>query len=240
MQKLMEKYKVEVKSFKPADVVSGTVVSVSRKQILVDVGAKSEGIITDADLEDSVIDYRNLKEGDSILATVVQAENDQGYLVLSVRKAERERKWRDLEDGLKTGATFEVKVLEYNKGGLLVDCVGLRGFVPLSHLDKTYLSDEGGRFSSGSESEMKEKLSHLAGKVLKVKVIEVDQEKNRLVLSERDARGNVDESARKKKLEGVKDGDILNGVVTGVMPFGAFVDVDGLEGLVHIDRKSVV
>lgn len=236
MQKLLEKHNVDIKSFRPGDLVEGTIVVVSHKQVLIDIGAKSEGIIVDFNDEESTVDYKTLKVGDAILGTVIQAENDQGYVVLSVRKAEKEKKWRDLEEGLKTGATFEVKVLEYNKGGLLVDCMGLRGFVPLSHLDKGYFAKDDAKFAAGSEAELKEKLSVLAGKLLKVKVIEVDQDKNRLVLSEKDAKSGIDDKARKEKLSNIKGGQTLDGIVTGVMPFGAFVDIDGLEGLVHISE----
>ncbi|MBI4091562.1 S1 RNA-binding domain-containing protein, partial [candidate division WWE3 bacterium] len=237
MQKLLEKHKVQVKSFKPGDLVEGTVVSVSHKEILVDVGAKSEGIISHWDLEDSIL-YKNLKEGDTIMTTVVQAENDQGYIVLSLKKAEKEKKWKDLAEAVKTGSTFEVKVLEYNKGGLLVDCLGLRGFVPLSHLDKGHFSRDDAKFAAGSEAELKEKLQVLSGRVLKVKVIEVDKDKNRLVLSEKEAKPGLDEDSKRKKLDKIKEGDILDGVVTGVMPFGAFIDVDGLDGLVHISEVA--
>src|SRR3990167_9618960 len=192
MQKLLDKHKVEIKSFKPGDIIEGMVVSVSYKEVLVDVGAKSEGIISGFDLDDTDKSYKYLKEGDPIVATVVQAENDHGYLVLSLKKAEREKKWKDMEDAFKTGAVFNVKVIEYNKGGLLVDCVGLRGFVPLSHLDKGHFAKDDAKFAAGSEAELKEKLQVLAGTVLNVKVIEVDQEKNRLVLSEKDAKPGLD------------------------------------------------
>lgn len=236
MQTLLDKHNIAIKTFKPGDLVEGIVVSVSHKEILLDVGAKSEGIITGADLEDSDRSFKLYKPGDPIVAKVVQAENDQGYLVLSLRRAEKEIKWKDMYDAYKTGSTFDVKVLEYNKGGLLCDCMGLRGFVPLSHLDKGYFANDEAKFAAGSEAELKEKLSVLAGKVLKVKVIEVDQEKNRLVLSEKDARPGISEESKREKLLAIKDGSTLDGVVTGVMPFGVFVDVEGIEGLVHISE----
>ncbi|MEK7595499.1 MAG: S1 RNA-binding domain-containing protein [Patescibacteria group bacterium] len=235
MYKLLDKHKIAIKLFKPQELVEGIVVSVSNREILVDVGAKAEGIINGMNLDEEG-SYKNYKPGDTIVAKVVQAENDQGYIVLSLRKAEKERRWKDLEDGMKQGSPFEVKVIEYNKGGLLVDCLGLRGFIPLSHLDKGYFAENEGKFAAGSEAELKEKLSFLSGRILRVKVIEVDQEKNRLVLSEKDAKSGVDEESRRKKLSEIKDGSTLDGLVTGVMPFGVFVDVDGIEGLVHISE----
>lgn len=236
MKTLLEKHNVKIKSFKPGDLVEGTIVSLTFREILVDVGAKSEGIISGEDLADEKEAVKYLKPGDTIMATVVQAENDQGYLVLSLKKAEKEKKWKDMVDAFNNGTTFEVKVLEYNKGGLLVDCYGLRGFVPLSHLDKGHFANDEAKFAAGSESELKEKLSVFAGKILKIRVIEVDQEKNRLVLSEKDASSGMDEGVKKEKLGNIKDGDTLDGVITGVMPFGAFVDVDGIEGLIHISE----
>jgi len=236
MQKLLDKHKVVIKSFKPGEIVEGTVVSVTYKEALIDVGAKSEGIISSASFEENDKSFRALKQGDTVTATVVQAENDQGYLVLSMKKAEKDKKWKDLEEALKSGATFEVKVIEYNKGGLLVDCVGLRGFVPLSHLDKGHFAKDDAKFAAGSEAELKEKLQVLAGTVLNVKVIEVDQEKNRLVLSEKDAKPGLDPKDLQKKLEKISEGQVLEGMVTGIMPFGVFVDIDGLDGLVHISE----
>src|SRR3989344_1173655 len=222
MQKLLEDNVSDIKQFRAGDLVDGIVVSASHKEVLLDVGAKSEGIVTGEELGETDSSYKNLKPGDTVLATVLQAENDQGYIVLSLRRAERERRWRDIENSNKSGSALEVTVIEYNKGGLLVDCMGLRGFVPLSHLDRVHFSDNNAKFASGN--------------VLKVKVIEFDKEKNRLVLSEKDAGSAYSDEAKKEKLGHVTNGDILDGIVTGIMPFGIFVDLDGLEGLVHISE----
>ena len=227
--------KLQIKQFKQGEVVDGVVVSVSTKEILLDVGAKSEGIIANDEIGDD--EYaRNLQPGDKVLAYVMQAENDQGYIVLSFRRAQKDRAWIDAEKAFKDGSVLEVIVLEYNKGGLLVDCMGLRGFVPLSHLDRVHFTEDVAKFASGSEAELKESLSVLAGKKLNVKVIEIDREKNRLVLSEKDAISKYSNEIREEKYTTVKNGDILSGVVTGVMPFGLFVDMDGIEGLVHISE----
>ena len=227
--------KLQIKQFKQGEVVDGVVVSVSTKEILLDVGAKSEGIIANDEIGDD--EYaRNLQPGDKVLAYVMQAENDQGYIVLSFRRAQKDRAWIDAEKAFKDGSVLEVVVLEYNKGGLLVDCMGLRGFVPLSHLDRVHFTEDVAKFASGSEAELKESLSVLAGKKLNVKVIEIDREKNRLVLSEKDAISKYSNEIREEKYTNVKNGDILSGVVTGVMPFGLFVDMDGIEGLVHISE----
>lgn len=236
MKSLLEDKGFDIKQFTAGDMVEGFVVSVTPSEVLVDVGAKSEGIIAGDELVDSDETHKNLKPGDTVLAIVLQAENDQGYIVLSLKKAERERKWREVERAFQDESVLEVTVLEYNKGGLLVDCLGLRGFVPLSHLDRVHFAEDVAKHASGSEAELKESLDVLAGKELKVKVIELDRAKNRLVLSEKDALSAYSEEVREEKLEKVSEGDVIEGIVTGIMPFGIFVDLDGLEGLVHISE----
>lgn len=236
MKDLLAKSSSDVKSFQQGELVEGIVVSVSHGEILVDVGAKSEGIISGMELADADKSYKNLKPGDPILVVVMQAENEQGYIVLSLKKAEKDRKWHDVELAYKNGSVLEVSVIEYNKGGLLVDCLNLRGFVPLSHLDRVHFANDIAKFAAGSEAELKASLKVLAGKILKVKVIEVDKIKNRLVLSEKDALGTYTEEHRQEKLSKIKAGDVLEGIVTGIMPFGVFVDLDGVEGLVHISE----
>lgn len=236
MKDLLDKKSLDVKRFQPGDLIEGVVVSVTHGEILVDVGAKSEGIISGAELSDVDKSYKSLKPGDVLLAMVLQAENDQGYLVLSLRRAEKDRKWHDIDYAFKNSSVVEAIVIEYNKGGLLVDCLGLRGFVPLSHLDRVHFANDIAKFAAGSETELKASLKVLSGKALKVKVIEVDKAKNRLVLSEKDALGTYTEEAKQEKLSKIKNGDILEGLVTGIMPFGVFVDLDGVEGLVHISE----
>ncbi len=236
MTKLLKDSDIDIKQFQFGDLVEGVVVSAGSNEVLVDVGAKSEGIITGEELVDSDKSYKNLKPGDTVLAMVIQSENDQGYLVLSLKRAEKDRKWSNIEDAYETGAVLEVTVLEYTKGGLLVDCLGMRGFVPLSHLDRVHFAEDLTNTASGNEAELKESLQVLAGKQLKVKVIEHDRAKNRLVLSEKEAAATYSEEAREEKLSQINEGDILEGIVTGVMPFGLFVDLNGVEGLVHISE----
>ena len=235
MVKLLGDAEVKLKQFEQSDVVDGIVVSVSPKEVLLDVGAKSEGVVLSDERGDDEI-VMNLKPGDSVLAYVMQGENDQGYIVLSFKRAQRERAWRDADQAFKDDSVLEITVLEYNKGGLLADCLGLRGFVPLSHLDRVHFTEEMSKFAAGSEAELKESLKVLAGKKLTVKVIEIDREKNRLVLSEKDATSAYSPEVREDKLDSVKIGRDIDGIVTGVMPFGLFVDMEGIEGLVHISE----
>jgi len=236
MTKLIEEKGLEMKQLRTGDMVEGVAVAVSHGEILLDVGAKSEGMISGSHLVDNDNTHKNIKPGDKILAKVVQAENNQGYIVLSLKKAEGERKWRDAQEAYESSAILEAEVVEYNKGGLLSDCLGLRGFIPLSHLDRVHFSQDVAKIAAGSERELKESLKPLSGKTLKVKVIELDREKNRFVLSEKDALSSYSTEAKEKKLSEIKNGDELEGIVTGIMPFGIFVDLGGVEGLVHISE----
>lgn len=236
MAKLLQEKDLEMKELHPGELIEGIVVSVSHGELLLDVGAKSEGIVTGSELSDADNTHRNLKPGDTIMAKVVQAENAQGYIVLSLKKAEKDRKWKDAEDALASGSVLEASVIEYNKGGLLCDCLSLRGFIPLSHLDRSHFANDVAKFAAGSEAELKESLKVLSGRVLKVKVIELDIEKNRFVLSEKDALSTYSDEAREKRLGEIATGSTIEGIVTGIMPFGVFVDLDGVEGLVHISE----
>ncbi len=225
-----------IRRYSVGDVIEGYVVAFTPSEILLDIGAKSEGIIPREEFGDFKNNLENLKVGDILVAQVIQVESDHGYTVLSLKRAERERKWKDVERIFQDNITCETRVIEYNKGGLLTDFMGLRGFVPLSHLDRVHFTEDFAKYAHGSEAEIKESLQFLSGKVLKVKVIEYDKEKNRLVLSEKKALEHYSEEARTKRLGQVKIGDVLDGIVTGVMPFGIFVDLEGIEGLVHISE----
>ena len=236
MAKYLTDSDLQMKQLRVGDMIEGVVVSASHKEILVDVGAKSEGIITGLELSEADKSYRAMQPGDKISAIIAQIENAQGYIVLSLKKAEKDRKWQDAEEAYEGSLVIDATVIEYNKGGLLCDCLGLRGFIPLSHLDRVHFANDVAKFAAGSEAELKESLKILSGKTLRVKVIELDKEKNRFVLSEKDALTTYSEESRKKRLSEIEMGSTVEGIVTGIMPFGIFVDLDGVEGLVHISE----
>ena len=236
MEKLIEDQGIQVKQFHSGELVEGLVISVSHDQVLLDIGAKAEGVVSGSEMGESVGTTLALKPGDPVLASVVQPENRQGYVVLSFKRCEKDRQWKMVENAFNSGAILEVEVREYNKGGLLADCAGLRGFIPLSHLGRVHFAQDIAKFAAGSEAELRESLKVLAGKKLKIKVIEVDKSKNRLVLSEKEAIRSYSDESREERLASIKVGDTLTGIVTGLMPFGIFVDLDGVEGLVHISE----
>lgn len=205
---------------KKGDTVNGTVVSVAAKEIYVDIGKKSFGIVAEWELE-QVKDYAaTLKPGDRVTAQVMNPENEAGFIVLSLRKSSQEKRWAVLAEKKEKGEDIDVIGLEVAKGGLLVEWQNLRGFIPATQLDHAVANNP----------------ASLIGRHMKVKVLEVDQSVNRLVLSQKASILGISPGVLKDKLGKIKANDTLKGIVSGVAPFGLFVDIDGLEGLVHISE----
>lgn len=205
---------------KKGDTVTGTIISISSKEVLLDIGKKSFGIIANWELS-QVKDYiDSLKVGESITAQVVNTENDEGFIVLSVRRSSSEQRWTMLTEKKKTGEDIEVMGLEVAKGGLLIEWQSLKGFVPGTQLDSSYSANP----------------YVLISKKIKVKVLEVDKSLNRLVVSQKASSLGISPTILRDKLEKIKTNDVLQGKVAGIAPFGLFVDIDGLEGLVHISE----
>ena len=222
MDELLKTAGIVAFSMKKFDMVKGTVISNTSREVLVDIGKKSYGIVAEWELE-QVKDYaKTLKPGDKITAQVINPENDFGYTVLSLRKASAENRWSLLEEYREAGTDIEVMGLESAKGGILVDWNNLRGFIPSTQLDGASASNP----------------YTLIGRRIKVKVIEVDKSMNRLVLSQKASILGVTPANLKKKLEKIKPKDVLKGTISGVAQFGIFVDVDGIEGLVHISEVA--
>ncbi len=202
----------KIPSIKRGQEIQGKVVAVSKDEVLVDIGAKSEGIVTGREL-DSVRDLAaGLSVGDSVDVTVMHPENDAGQIVLSLRKLSGEKRWAELEEKRDNNEDINVAALEVNRGGVICDYVGLRGFLPASQLLK-----------------VPSKLTDLIGKTLSVRVIEVDRATNRLIFSQKtqDKKNLV---AIAKLLEKVEIGQELSGVISAVLPFGIFVEVKTKDG----------
>jgi len=205
---------------KKGDTVNGTVVSVSPKEIYVDIGKKSFGIVAEWELE-QVKDYAaTLSVGDKVTAQVMNPENEAGFIVLSLRKSSSERRWTVLHEKKEKGEDIDVVGIEVAKGGLLVEWQSLRGFIPATQLDHTVSNNP----------------ASLIGRHIQAKILEIDQTLNRLVLSQKASTLGISPSVIRDKLKKIKPNDTVKGVVSGVVPFGLFVDVDGLEGLVHISE----
>lgn len=207
---------------KKGSTVEGVVVSVTTREILIDIGKKSYGTISEWEMDQPNEYITSLKLGDRVVAQVMSPENDYGYVVLSLRRATSERRWTILTEAKEAGKNLEVQGLELAKGGLLVDWQGLRGFVPSTQLEGNLASN----------------LSSLIGKRINVKVLEVDRAVNRLVLSQKAYALGTSPASQREKLDKIKSGDTLKGTVSGIASFGIFVDIDGMEGLVHISELA--
>ncbi|MBP7859812.1 30S ribosomal protein S1 [Patescibacteria group bacterium] len=235
MQELIAKKGVTVKKFAEGDLIEGLVVSISTSKILLDIGAKAEGVIKKDQMTDSQKSFKKLKIGDKIWVMVEHDENKQGYVELSIKKAESERKWLDFDKMFKDQVPFEVTALQYNKGGLICDAYGMQGFVPISHLDSARFAEVSSS-AKGSDRDIEERMQPLIGKQLKVVIIEFDRNANRLVLSEKQVNAGEQMKARTERLKDIKVGEKIKGIVSGVVPFGLFVDLNGVEGLVHVSE----
>jgi len=228
MEELLSQTGYSLKGLRKGDVVEGTVTRVTPKEVTIEIGGKTEGVVIDRELESYRDTILALKPGDTVTALVIVAENDRGQSVLSLRKSIFEKQWNGLTDKQKSGEAIEVLLKELVRGGMLVDCGGLRGYIPQSQFD-----------SATSKT-----LDKMVGRRMAVKVMEVDQASNRLIFSQRAMTEEANLSKQKELLELIKVGDTVEAKVTGVVPFGAFakfsVEKDGekhdIEGLIHISE----
>jgi small subunit ribosomal protein S1 len=216
---------------KAGDIRQGEVVEHLKNAILIDIGAKSEGIISGSELDtlsDEELD--ELAVGNEVSVFIVNPEDEEGNVILSYAKAAEEQDWLTVQKLSESGDTRQAQVIGHNKGGLLLNVGRLRGFMPISQLDPARNFDRD-RSTSGQ-------LQKLVGQKMVAKVIEVDRGRNRLILSERAAVREKRAAQREALLDGLDEGQVLPGRVVNLTDFGAFVDIGGLEGLVHISEMS--
>ena len=230
----------KIKQLSKGDIVEGEVVDINKGVVIVDVGFKSEGVIAGRELKSDTLDWTQLKIGDKVLVYVVKPEDDKGQLVLSIRRTQQASAWLSLENAKKNNDVVEAVVVESNNGGLIVEIgKGIRGFIPTSQLDATRVYANGVRqVGKDISSKVQKSLNSLIGVDIKTRIIELDREKNRIILSEKMVTQARDLQKRAATLKKVKEGDILEGTVSGITPFGIFVNAQGLEGLVHLSELS--
>jgi len=215
----------------PGDILDGMIVSVTPTEVLVDVGAKSEGVVPSKELERLGREgLEGLKVGQTIPVFVVRAEDRDGNLILSIRRAEEEGDWRDAQKLYEQGEAIESQVAGFNKGGLIVRLGKLRGFVPASQL----LGDH-----RGSDAQQPEqRWARLVGTFIHVRIIELNRKRKRLILSERAAQRQVRDAQKADLLENLRAGEVRHGVVSSLADFGAFVNLGGADGLIHLSELS--
>ncbi len=217
---------------KRGEIRKGTIASVNESQILVSVGAKSEGILAGKEL-DSIDDEtkESFKVGDEITVYVVTPEDSNGNLVLSYTRALEEENWQTAEELLESEDSFNSKIEGYNKGGLLVPLGTIRGFVPASQIGL-------GRRLTITGNSPEERYAEMVGEEIEVCVIEVDRDRRRLILSERAASSETRDSIKERVIDELEEGEIRTGRVTSLADFGAFVNINGADGLVHLSELS--
>jgi small subunit ribosomal protein S1 len=219
----------DLKEVRRGDILTGTIVSVTSHEILIDIGSKSEGIVAGREIEKlSPEDLAALCVGEEVPVYVVRPEDEDGNTILSLARAQAESDWLTAQKMYESGEVYEGEVIGHNKGGLIVHFGQIRGFVPGSQL-------EGDQRGGGAREEQ---WSQMVGQILSLKIIEIDRRRNRLIFSERAA---VEEERSKQKerlLDDLKEGDVLTGRVTSLADFGAFVDLGGADGLIHLSELS--
>lgn len=212
------------------DTVDGMIMHIDRDEILVDIGSKSEGVVPSKEMSSLLPEEKaELKVGDEVLVFVVQPEDKEGRAVLSLDKARQEKSWRRLQQQFEGSEVLQAKVINYNKGGVLVNLDGVRGFVPASQVTG---------ISRGPDAQKQSDMAKMVGGSLTLKIIEINRGRNRLILSERQAVQEVREARKDDILASLKEGDVRQGTVTSITDFGAFVDIGGADGLVHLSELS--
>jgi small subunit ribosomal protein S1 len=227
MALLLEKM-ADIRLPEPGSIVDGKVVSIYKNKILVDINGVAIGIITGREAKDSEDTIKTVKIGDLISAYVIEGEDDEGYVILSLRKANQEKTWRKFTEAYEKQEVVTVKANEANKGGLLLEINGIKGFIPVSQLAPMHYP----RVNDADANMILQRLQELVGLKFLVKIINIDKENGKLILSEKAAM----EEQRRLSLGKLKIGQVVKGTISGIVKFGIFVAFDGLEGLVHISE----
>ncbi len=232
MESLLEEQGLSLDFPKQGEIRTGVIATLGENEILVSVGTKSEGIIAGKELESIPAEERSaFHVGLEIPVYVITPEDQNGNVVLSYLRAREQRDWEQAETLKASGDAFDSKIIGYNKGGLLVPLGRLRGFVPASQISMV-------RRASLSGDTPEQRWGKMVGEEISTTVIEVDRERRRLILSERQALQETRETLKDRLLDGLGEGDVRLGRVTSVADFGAFVNIDGADGLVHLSEIS--
>ena len=216
----------DIKALKSGDVVEATVLNIRKNEVWLDLDAQGIGVVMRREIGFG----QNLEVGQVISASVVDPEIEDGHALLSLRKAAKDRGWDELQRIADENEIIDVPAYDANRGGLLMELEGIRGFLPVSQLS----ADHYPRVSGADKDEILQKLNALIGKPIRVRLLDVSRKDNKLIFSEKEAIKD-DMAARFSEL---KVDDVVEGTITGVIDFGAFVNVDGIEGLIHISEIS--
>lgn len=239
MEALLEENPIKIPQV--GDVLEGTVIDITSNSVLFDLGSLGTGIVLGKEIKDGLA-LGKVKVGDKVSATLIDLENEDGYIELSIREASYERAWIDLETKRDAMMAVTTKVLDANKGGLMVEVNGITGFIPVSQLSSEHYP----RVEDGDKNKILELLKKLVGKEILVRILDVDRETEKLIVSERAASSEKE----KEVIAQLQVGDVIEGEISGVVDFGAFVkflppakassdrESDKIEGLVHISELA--
>ena len=251
MEDLLDSFE-PMKPLRRGDVVEGVVMSADPDGIFVNIGHKAEGVVPPTEMKTlNQEDLQGLNVGDEIVTYVVRTETAEAGAILSIDRAVGEKGWRVLEKALEAGTSMEGEVVGFNRGGAIVEVEGVQGFVPMSQLVSVSRGDLRAAQATDSEAESGDDESGKTegaerrdprvddiGKVLNLKVLEVNRARNRAIFSERQAIQERRDEQKAKLIEELTEGEVRRGKVTGISSFGAFVDLGGADGLIHISELS--
>ncbi len=226
MDDLLAGEEAHLKQIIQGETVEGRVLTVRKHEILIDLGPHGVGLVPRREAGFS----KTLTEGEEVTASIVDSELENGYVLLSLRKAAKDKGWDELVAKLESGEIIDVTAYDANRGGLLIEYDGVRGFLPVSQLSAEHYP----RVGSNDKDEILQRLNGLINQPLKVRILDADRKANKLIFSEKEA---VKEGLA-ARFEKLKIGDSVKGVATGVVDYGIFVNVEGIEGLVHISEIS--
>jgi len=216
----------DIKGLSAGEVVEGEVTAVKKNEVWIDLGARGVGVVMRREIGHG----QQLEDGQTITVSVIDPELEEGHALLSMKRAVKDRGWDELQRIHEANEIVEVTPYDANRGGLLVELEGIRGFLPVSQLAAGHYP----RVSGADKDEILQKLHALTNQHLRVRVLDVSRKDNKLIFSEKEA---VKDDMQSRFAE-LKVGDEVEGVVTGVIDFGAFVNVEGIEGLIHISEIS--
>jgi len=232
MESLLKEQELSVDLPQAGEIRKGTIASISPSQILISIGAKSEGVVSGRELDQlTPKEIEALQVGQEVHVFVVNPEDSNGNVVLSMKRAQEQISWDNVEKLVTDSVVVESKVIGFNKGGLIVAVEGLRGFVPSSQIGAL-------RRSQISGETPEQKYQKMVGQPISVRIIEVDRERRRLILSERAANTESRASMKDRVIGELEEGKSYSGRVTSLADFGAFVNVNGADGLVHLSELS--
>lgn len=220
----------EIKVLKPGDMIEGTLISVGKNEVYIDLEGYGVGVVRGRELYDDQATLASLKVGDKIFASVVDSENKDGNVELSLRQAGQERVWQKLKDYLESKEIISTKILAANKGGLMIELNNVLGFLPVSQLSLEHYP----RVEEGDKGKILQILNSYVGQSFAVQVITADVNEEKLIVSEK----AVFEKVLEERLSKLQIGGVITGTVTGVVDFGVFVKFGELEGLVHISELA--